>query len=271
MCFFIADAQIKTPAPSQYCKIEQDLGLTTVSLEYSRPNVKDRELFVDVEAWDKMWRTGANGATKITFGDDATIGGQKVKKGTYAIYSIPNKSNWTVMLNSDMTIGGNVDNYNTSTEVAKFTTKTMDSPFFFETLTFDFADINNDGADLNMMWGDYMISMPISLGTDAKVMAAIDATMEGVSADEYYAAGNYYFANGKDLNKALEYIQKRNEKDPKFWSVYKEAEVLAALGKYKEALMVSQKSMDLAKAADYKPYIKRNEDFIKKYAAKGKM
>jgi len=271
MCFFIADAQIKTPSPSQHCKIEQDLGLTTVSIDYSRPNVKGRELFVEVEAWDKMWRTGANGSTKITFGSDAKIGGQKVKKGTYAMYSIPNKTNWTVMLNSDLTLGGNVDKYDETKEVAKFTTKTMDSPYFFETLTFDFADITNDGADLNLMWGDYMISMPISLGTDEQVMAAIDAAMAGVTKDEYYAAGNYYFENKKDMNKALEYVQKATEKDPKFWQVYKEAQILAAMGKYKEALMASQKSMDLAKAADYKPYIKRNEDFIKKYAAKGKM
>jgi len=270
-CFLLADAQIKTPAPSQHAKIEQDLGLTTVSLDYSRPNVKGRELFVDVEAWDQMWRTGANGSTKITFGSDATIGGQKVKKGTYSIYSIPNKTSWTVMLNTNTSWGGNVAKYDTATEVARFTTPTQDSPFFFETLTFDFAEITNDGASLNLMWGDYMIEMPISLGTDEVVMASIDQAMAGVSKAEYYAAGNYYFANGKDMNKALEYVQKANETDPKFWQLYKEAEILAAMGKYKDALMVSQKSMDMAKEADYKPYIKRNEDFIKKYAAKGKM
>ncbi len=271
ICFMTADAQIKTPSPSQMCKVEQALGLTTVSLEYSRPNVKGRELFVEVEAWDKMWRTGANGSTKITFGADASIGGQKVKKGKYAIYSIPNKENWTVMLTSDLTMGGNVDKYDTAKEVARFTTKTMDSPYFFETLTFDFSDITNDGADLNLMWGDYMISMPISLGTDEQVMAKIETTLAGVSTSDYYTAGNYYFENGKDLNKALEYVQKATSGDKaKFWQVYKEAQILAALGKYKDALMASQRSMDLAKAADYKPYIKRNEDFIKKYAAKGK-
>jgi len=143
---FTADAQIKTPAPSQFCKVEQDLGLTTVALEYSRPNVKGRELFVEVEAWDKMWRTGANGSTKITFGADAMIGGQKVKKGKYAIYSIPNKEKFTVMLTSDLTMGGNVDKYDETKEVARFSTKTMNSPFFYETLTFEFADITNDGA-----------------------------------------------------------------------------------------------------------------------------
>ena len=121
------------------------------------------------------------------------------------------------------------------------------------------------------MWGDYMIEMPISLGTDDVVMASIDKALAGTSKEDYYAAGSYYFANGKDMNKALEYVQKANETDPKFWQVYKEAEILAAMGKYKDALMASQKSMDLAKAADYKPYIKRNEDFIKKYADKGKM
>ncbi len=268
--FMMVDAQIKTPAPSQMCKMQQDLGLTTISLEYSRPNVKGRELFVEVEAWDQMWRTGANGSTKIEFGADAMIGGQKVKKGQYAIYSIPNKENWTVMLTTDLGMGGNVDKYDTANEVARFTTKTMDSPYFYESLTFDFSDITNDGADLNLMWGDYMFSMPIALGTDDQVMASIDSAMKGISKSEYYAAASYYYENDKDLNKALEYVQKANETDPKFWQVYKEAQILVALGKYKDALMASQKSMDLAKAADYKPYIKRNEDFIKKYASKGK-
>jgi hypothetical protein len=268
--FLMSNAQIKTPAASQMCKIQQDLGLTTVSLEYSRPNVNGRKLFVDVEAWDQMWRTGANGSTKIEFGDDAMIGGQKVKKGKYAIYSIPNKENWTVMLTSDLGMGGNVSKYNTANEVARFKTKTMDSPYFYETLTFEFSDIKNDGADLNLMWGDYMITMPIVLNTDEQVMASIESAMKGVSQSEYYAAASYYYANDKDLNQALQYVQKANENDPKFYMVYKEAQILADLGKYKDALMASQKSMDLARAADYKPYIKRNEDFIKKYASMAK-
>ena len=107
-----AMAQINTPAPSPGCKMEQVVGLTTVKLDYSRPNVKGRTLFVDVEAFGSIWRTGANRATKITFTDDVKIEGNAVPAGTYALYSIPDPVDWTIMLYKDLTIGGNVSKYN---------------------------------------------------------------------------------------------------------------------------------------------------------------
>lgn len=264
-------AQIKTPAPSQFCKIEQNVGLTKVTIEYSRPNVKGRKLFVEVEEFGKMWRTGANATTKITFDDDVKLEGKDIKKGTYGLYTIPGKEKWTVMLTTDLKLNGSVDKYDTSKEVARFDVMVESMPVNIETFTIDIGDIEDSGALISLLWGTYMIPMQLDLDTDDKVMASIEKAMAGTSKADYYAAGSYYFAKEKDMDKALEYVQKANSMgDKKFWQVYKEAEILAKMGKYKEALEASQVSMDLAKAADYKAYIKRNEDFIKKYIGKAK-
>lgn len=264
-------AQIKTPAPSQFCKIEQGVGLTKVTIEYSRPNVKGRELFVEVEEFGKMWRTGANATTKITFDDDVKLEGKAVKKGTYGLYTIPGKEKWTVMLTTDLKLNGSVDKYDTSKEVARFDVMVENMPMNIETFTIDIGDIEDSGALISLLWGNYMVPIQLDLDTDTQVMASIEKAMAGTSKGDYYAAGSYYFAKEKDMDKALEYVQKANSMgDKKFWQVYKEAEILAKMGKYKEALEASQVSLDLAKAADYKAYIKRNEDFMKKYIGKAK-
>ncbi|MEL6867251.1 MAG: DUF2911 domain-containing protein, partial [Bacteroidota bacterium] len=117
-------AQINTPAPSPFSKVEQQVGLTDVTIEYSRPSVKGRELFVDVEKWGMPWRTGANAATKITFSDDVKLEGKEVPAGTYAIYSIPDPSEWTIMIYKDVTIGGNMSKYDEAQEAARFKVKT---------------------------------------------------------------------------------------------------------------------------------------------------
>ena len=276
LCFSVgylisSQAQIKTPAPSQSCKIEQGVGLTKVTIEYSRPNVKGRELFVEVEEFGQMWRTGANATTKITFDDDVKLEGKEVKKGTYGLYTIPGREKWTVMLTSDLTLNGNVAKYDESKEVVRFDVMSEQMPVNIETFTIDIGDIEDDGALISLLWGTHMVPIQLDLDTDAQVMASIDAAMAGTSKAEYYSAASYYFSKEKDMDKALEYVQKANSMgDKKFWQVYKESEILAKMGKYKEALEASQASLDLAKAADYKPYIKRNEDFMKKYISKAK-
>ena len=127
-----AIAQINTPAASPGCKVEQVVGLTTVNLDYSRPSVKGRTLFVDVEAFGSIWRTGANRATKITFSDDVKIEGNSVPAGTYALYSIPDPTDWTIMLYKDLTVGGNVSKYNKADELVRFKVKGYKRSSFVE-------------------------------------------------------------------------------------------------------------------------------------------
>jgi hypothetical protein len=97
MGLIVTNAQVKTPAPSPHSKTEQKVGLTDITIDYSRPSMRGRTIFGDLVPFDKTWRTGANANTKITFSDDVSIDGKKLKKGTYAIYTIPNKESWDVI------------------------------------------------------------------------------------------------------------------------------------------------------------------------------
>lgn len=272
LCLFavVSMAQIKTPAPSPSCKMECMVGLTKVSLDYSRPSVKGRELFVEVEKWGRMWRTGANAATKITFSDDVTLNGKAVKKGTYAMYSIPGEKEFTILLNSDMTIGGNVSKYNEATEVARFMAKTQKMPagYSVETFTIDVGDIKTNSATISLNWGPYRIPFQMETEVDTRVMADIDKAMAGPSRGEYYTAARYYYDNGKDLKQALSWIQSANKIDAKYWQLRLQGQIQAKLGMYKDAIESAKASTELAKAAGNMDYVDRNAAAIKEWSAK---
>lgn len=274
LCFltFLSTAQINTPAASSHCKAEYTVGLTKVSLDYSRPNVRGRELFVDVEKWGQMWRTGANAATKMTFSDDVTVGGQKVPKGTYAIYSIPGKESFTIMFNSDMTIGGNVSKYNKETEVARFDAPTnmMPEGVSVESFTIDVGDVMKNEATISIMWGPYWIPFKLETEVDSRVMKDIENAMSGPSRGEYYTAARYYYDNDKDMAQALTWIKAANKIDKKYWQMRLQGQIQAKLGMYKEAIASAKESSALATEAGNAGYAERNNVVIAEWAAKMK-
>ncbi len=246
----ISVAQIQTPAASPSSKLEQMVGLTTVTIEYSRPGVKGRELFVDIEKWGKMWRTGANAASKITFSDDVKVEGQDVPKGTYAIYSIPGQEEWTVMLYTDPSLGGNVNGYDKSKEQIRFTAKTNVMPVSMENFAFMVDNIKGNTADIWFMWGKYAVSFGLEVEVEEKVMAAIEKTMAGPGRNDYYQAARYYYNTDKDLKQALVWAKKANEIGERYWQLRLEAQINAKLGDYKRALAKIAKSSEVARSGD---------------------
>lgn len=260
--FFAANlalAQIETPRPSPMCKMEQKVGLTDVSLEFSRPSVKGRELFVDVESFGNIWRTGANASSKISFSDDVMIEGNKVPAGTYAIYSIPGKDMWTVMLYKDLSLGGYVGNYDKEQELLRFKVKAEMAPTSVETFFIMIDDISYNSAEISLQWGKYRVPFTLEVMTDDMVMKDIDQTLSGPSAGDYYAAAAYYYETGKDMNKALEWVQKANAESARYWTLRMEANIMHKLGKNKEAKEVLKKSAAMAREAGNEGYAKRNE------------
>jgi len=255
-------AQIQTPAPSPSCKTEQMVGLTTVTLDYSRPSVKGRELFVDVEAWGQIWRTGANRSTKITFSDDVKLEGHDVPAGTYALYSIPGQTDFTIMLYKDLTLGGNVAKYDAANELVRFKVKTQKTQSHVESFHIHVGNLKSNSADIALMWGAYYIPFKLETEVDAKVQKQIDAAMGGPSRGEYYTAARYYLDNDKDMNKALTWIQAANKMDAKFWQLRVEALILAKLGKYKDAIATANKSTAMAEEAKNTGYPKMNAKSI---------
>ena len=268
VAFFAANilqAQIETPAPSPFAKLEQQVGLTDVTIEYSRPGKKGRELFVDVEKWGKKWRTGANASTKITFSEDVKIEGNDVPKGTYAIYSIPDKENWTVMLYKDLTMGGNFSKYDENQELLRFQVKTVIMDTEMENFSFLIDNIRDDHATIAFMWGKYYIPFKLEVEVESRVMAAIENTMGGPTRNEYYQAARYYYNNEKDLQQALAWVRKANDIEKKYWQLRLEAQLHAKLGDRNRALAKIADSTTEAKAAGNNDYASANDKMAEEW------
>ena len=257
-----AMAQINTPAPSPGCKMEQVVGLTTVNLDYSRPSVKGRTLFVVVEAFGSIWRTGANQSTKVTFSDDVKIEGNAVPAGTYALYSIPDPVDWTIMLYKDLTIGGNVSKYDKANELVRFKVKGYKRSNFVESFAIDIADIKADGATMSLKWGNWYVPFKLEVSYDDQVMKQIESAMAGTTRGEFYSAAKYYYDNGKDMKKAYEWAKMANQKGERYWQLRLQAQIEAKLGMKAEAKSTFGKSSAVAKAAGNAGYAKANDKMM---------
>lgn len=260
--------QIETPRPSPMCKVEQKVGLTNVTLEFSRPGVKGRELFVDVESFGSIWRTGANASSKISFSDDVKIEGKDVPAGTYALYSIPGKKEWTIMLYKDLALGGNVANYDQSQELIRFTTEAQMMEESMESFFIMIDGITANSAEIALVWGNYYVPFEMEVDTDTKVMAGIEKTMAGPSADDYYAAASYFYEADKDAKQALEWVQKANASEPRYWRLRLEANLMARLGMYEKAIDMAHKSSEMAREAGNARYAEGNDKLIEEWSKK---
>lgn len=265
------EAQVETPQPSPASKVEQKVGLTDITIEYSRPGVKGRTIFGGLEPWGTVWRTGANKNTIITFSDDVTFAGQPVKAGSYAIFTKLNSDKeWEVMLYNETENWGTPRNWDDSKVVATAKAEVNEIPFIVETFTMDINNIKNDSATLDMIWEKSYVAIPFTVPTDAKVSESISATMSGPSAEDYYASAVYYLESGKDMDKAVKWIDKAiemtNDK-PRFWYIHQQALIHAKAGDKSGAISAAKRSLELAKEAKYDAYIKKNEEVLKEWGA----
>jgi len=258
---YAVNAQIQTPAPSPASKVEQKVGLTDITIEYSRPGVKGRKIFGGLEQFGKVWRTGANARTKITFSDDITFAGQDVKAGTYAIFTKPGEKTWEVYLYSEHQGSGAPQTLDASKIAAKATVEAMPIPFVVETFTIDINNIRNASANLDLMWEQTYITVPFTVPTGEKVSAAIDKIMSGPSANDYYAAASYYLSEGKELAKAKKWIDKAMSMmdNPAFWQLRQQSLIYAAAGDKKGAIEIAKKSLAASEKAGNDAYIRMNK------------
>ncbi|AEA45240.1 DUF2911 domain-containing protein [Fluviicola taffensis] len=247
--------KINMPAPSPLQTVVQKFGVGEITIEYSRPSVKDRTIFGDVVPFGKIWRTGANAATKVTFSDDVKLDGNAVKAGTYALYSIPNKDAWEIMLYSDLTLGGNVADYKAENEVVRFKVKANKIPMKIESLMINIGDVAPAEAVMTLLWENTVISFKVTTEIDAKVMKSIDESMKSEKPDYFRAAG-YYFDNNKDLKQALIWVDKAVAENPTaFYMFYLKARIEYKLGDKKAGKASAEKTIELAKTA-------KNDDYI---------
>mgnify|MGYP000235813457 CR=1 FL=1 len=264
-------AQIETPQPSPSQKMEQKVGLTDVTLEYSRPSMRGRTIFGDLVPFDKMWRTGANKNTIVTFSSDVKIGGKDVKAGSYAIYTLPGKTSWDVIFYADTNNWGTPAEWNDTKIAARVTVDALQIPINIETFTITFDDLTNNSAVIGIMWEKTYAGIKFEVGTDKTVSAAITKIMAGPSAEDFYASARYYLEAGKDINKANTWMDKAvdmTKDNPKFWWLRQQSLIKAKAGDTKGAIKAAKASLAGATKAENADYVKMNLDSLKEWGIK---
>ncbi|MDC7998186.1 DUF2911 domain-containing protein [Gilvibacter sediminis] len=262
--------QVNTPAPSPFQKVEQKVGLTDITLEYSRPSMKGRKVFGDLVPYGPVWRTGANANTKITFSSAVTIGGKTLEPGTYALYSKPGEKSWEIIFYSDATNWGNPRQWDESKVAASVSSQVWSMDMPVETFTITFDDLSNNSVNLGIIWENTYVRATIEVPTDDAVMASIDRTMAGPSGNDYYAAAVYYLQEGKNMKQAQEWIDKAisMRKDPAFWMYRQKSLIHAKMGDKQGAIAAAKTSLELAEKAGNKDYIALNQKSLKEWGAK---
>jgi len=261
------NAQIKTPAPSPFSTVTQVVGLTDVSLEYSRPAMRGRTIFGNLVPFDKIWRTGANQRTKVTFSDDVTIDGNTLKKGTYAIFTKPAAEAWEVYFYTEHQGGGAPRNWDDSKVALKTTAKVQLIPMDIQSYTMTIDDLTDSSAVIGMMWEKTYVGVKFEVPTDAIASKSIEAVMGGPSANDYFGAASYYRNSGKDLKQALVWIDKAVKlREGAFWMAREKSLIHAALGDKKAAIAAAKMSLAKAEEAKNAAYIKMNKESIAKWS-----
>lgn len=259
-----SNAQLNTPQPSPTATVKQNFGLSSIELSYSRPAVKGRKIFGDLVPFDKVWRTGANNATTLTFGDDVTIGGTKIPAGKYGLLTIPGKTNWVVIISKHTNITSPAD-YKQDGDVVRVNAAPEKLKTAVESFTIEFTGLSANKCNMEIKWANTAVKVPIETDIDSKVMAQINALMSDTSKNKpYFGAAMYYMDNNKDLNTALGWLDKAAAANPNaFWVMHQKANCLARLGKKQEAIEAANKSIEVAKQAKNDDYVTLNEKLLK--------
>lgn len=263
-------AQIVTPQPSPSATLTQQVGLTDVTVDYSRPSMRGRTIYGNLVPYDKLWRTGANARTKITFSENVRIGNQELKAGSYAIFTIPSTTSWEVIFYTEADGGGAPANLDQSKVAAKVKVPVYQLPMPIETFTISIDDLSDNSATLGILWEKTYVGIKFDVPTDKVVMSGIEKVMNGPGADDYYAAAVYYMNAGKDMNKAKEWMEKAigMYKEPTFWQLRQQSLVYAKAGDKKQAIATAKKSLTASEAAGNADYIKMNKDSLKEWGSK---
>lgn len=255
--------QLKMPAPSPGQTIKQDFALSNVEVSYSRPGIKGRKVFGDLVPYGKVWRTGANSATTITFGEDVSVGGKNVPAGKYGLLTIPGATEWTVILTKQLDVTFPAA-YKEDMDVVRVKVKPMKMPMPIENFTIGFGDIKPTSMNLYLLWENTYVEVAVKAEVDAKVMAQINEQMNGNGEKKpYFQSAVYYLETGKDLNQALSWFDKAVEQNPDaFYMHYQRARCLQKLGRKQEALAAAQTSLETAKKAKSDDYVALNQKLI---------
>ncbi|MDQ3535317.1 MAG: DUF2911 domain-containing protein [Bacteroidota bacterium] len=263
-------AQITIPSTSPLASFSQKVGLSDVTIVYSRPSAKGRKIMGDIVPYGEIWRTGANASTKFKISEELTIEGKKLAPGEYALYTQPGQDEWTVIFNKNTQLSGS-DGYSEKEDAIRFKVKTHKYPVHVETFTINISDVTLKGANVEILWENTMVKFNMESDVDTKVMSQINqftANPEASLANSYFTSASYLYETDKDLNKALEYVNKTLEYNQAFWILHLKAKIQGKMKDYKNAISTAEASIAKAKEANNKDYIKLNEKAIAEWKNK---
>jgi hypothetical protein len=266
-------SQINTPRVSPASEVEQMVGLTEIEIEYSRPSMRGREVFGNLVPFGKVWRTGADNSTKISFDTDVIISGKTIQSGTYSIFSIPNKESWEIILYSDVELWGVPRDWSENKIVfsSMFDVKKLKKSNTVETFTISFNDLTNNDVNMSISWENTSVDIKIEVPTRSMVQSDINKVLsDNPKSSDYYAAAVFYRQENINLDKALEWMNKSIEmnESPRFWQYRQQSLIMAANDKFADAVDAAKKSLNLAIEADNQDYIKMNRESIAEWSKK---
>ena len=264
------EAQVKIPQASPKCTLEQAVGLIDVAIQYSRPSAKGRVIFGNLVPFGKLWRTGANENTTISFSDDVIIDGKTLKKGKYALFTTPKADNWEIVFYSATDNWGNPETWDESQVALRTTAKSESLCKPVESFTIGIQSLDNNFANLELSWEKTMASIKFEVPTQKKAMESIDRSLAGPSAGDYFSAAQFYYQSNGDMNKALTFVNKALEmnKDKPFFYYRQKSLIQAKLGDKKGAIETAKLSLAAATAAKNNDYVKMNNDSIAEWSKK---
>ena len=270
---YVAHSQVKTPAPSPHSTLTQVVGLTDVTIDYSRPSAKGRVVFGDLVPFGKLWRTGANANTTVSFSEDVVIKGTTLKKGKYALYTTPKADMWEIIFYSDTDNWGTPENWNAGKVAYSTNVDPIALNYPVETFTISVGNLTNDSGSIDIAWEKTMVSIKFEVPTQKTAMASIEKALAGPTAGDYFSSAQYFFQSNGDLNKALEYVNKavsmaKSPADVPFWHLRLKSLIQAKLGDKKNAIETAKQSLALAEKAKNDDYVKMNTDSIKEWSKK---
>lgn len=267
---FGMNAQVKTPQSSPKAVVNQLVGLTEVEIEYSRPSAKGRVVFGNLVPFGSTWRTGANANSTISFSEDVLIDNKTLKKGKYAIYTIPKVDSWEVIFYSKTDNWGNPEEWNDADVALRTSVKPEFLNRKVESFTIEINNLDNNFAHLNFIWENTLAAVKFEVPTQKMAMASIDKALAGPTAGDYFSAAQYYFQSNSDMSKALEYCNKALDlnQDKPFWYLRLKSLIQAKLGDYKGAIEAAKLSLVAATKAKNNDYVKMNQDSILEWSKK---
>jgi hypothetical protein len=265
---YVIEAQVKTPQPSPKSTLTQVVGLTNVEITYSRPSAKGRDVFNNLVPFGKLWRTGANENTTISFSDDVVIDGKTLPKGKYALFTIPRADKWEIVFYSSTDNWGTPETWDETKVALRTSVKSEGLERFVESFTIGINNLDNNFGVLELSWEKTVTSIKFEVPTQKTAMASIDKALAGPSAGDYFSSAQYLFQSNGDLAKALTYINKAIEmnKDKPFWYTRLKSQIQAKQGDKKGAIETAKQSLAAAEIAKNQDYVKMNKDSIEEWS-----